>query len=63
MDRIIFTVSMIKEKVTFLLLLDKYLVFSTECLITCQETKSRIQREIRWFLPSENSQPSVGKNI
>lgn len=47
----------------FLLLLDKYFVLPTECLITCQVTKSRIQRGIRWFLPSKNSQPSIGKSI
>lgn len=47
----------------FLLLLDKYLVLPTECLITCQATKSRLQRGIRWFLPSKNSQPSIGERV
>lgn len=47
----------------FLLLLDKYLVLSTEYLITCQTTKSRIQRGIRRFLPCKNSQPSIRNNI
>lgn len=50
------------QRGTFLLLLDKYLVFlSTEHLITCQATKPRTQRGISWFLPLKNSQKEFFK--
>ena len=55
---------MIKERETFLLLLNKHLVFfSTECLIARQGTKPRTQRGIRWLLPSKNSQSRTGRNV
>lgn len=52
------------QRGTFLLLLDKYLVFlSTERLITWQATKPRTRRGISWFLLLKNLQPNVGKSI